>query len=451
MLCLALVLELHHPLPGPGEFAGADWAAEAIESAWPALRAVSSFAAKEHGGSLTLAVSPGWMALAADPTARSRVIAELERHVREQPEDAALRQFILDQWHADAIALVRELSRSGAVDVIPMTSSHAWLPSVAQDPTVARAQVGLAAADHARRLGLTPSGMWLPFLSYLPGLEAALGESRLRYFGVTADAFLRGTVLPPDQFYSPMVTPSGVASFGVSPEPTRPIVDPHTRYGRDPRYHNPAQARQAATEHARHFLDQWHGLGMSAPAGMAEPICVAAMAVHDLGWAWPRGNGALWLEQVLEGLAGMESVTPTSLGAYLDRHPTGVMGRPGPSAGGFLAARPAGSDLFDRCRAAADVLTFALERRRSLDGLERRSVAHMTRLLLRAQQVDWSLPPGRGVGAEMGLKRADAYLRRFHELAGLLLAGRPDRRLLDRLDRGPAYLPEIDLDLLAAS
>jgi predicted glycosyl hydrolase (DUF1957 family) len=70
----------------------------------------------------------------------------------------------------------------------------------------------------------------------------------------------------------------------------------------------------------------------------------------------------------------------------------------------------------------------------------------MVRALLRAQQVDWSLPFGRGVGAEAGLERARRHLDLFHELAGGLMSGRPDPRRLDRLDRGPSYLPEIDLD-----
>jgi len=72
----------------------------------------------------------------------------------------------------------------------------------------------------------------------------------------------------------------------------------------------------------------------------------------------------------------------------------------------------------------------------------------MTRSLLRAQQVHWSLPPGHGIDADTGLQRALAPLDRFCELAGLLLAGRPDRRLLNDLDHGRAYLPEIDLELL---
>jgi hypothetical protein len=75
----------------------------------------------------------------------------------------------------------------------------------------------------------------------------------------------------------------------------------------------------------------------------------------------------------------------------------------------------------------------------------------LTRALLRAQQVDWSLPPGLGVSPEVGLRRAFDQLDLFQILAGFLASGRPDREFLDHLDRGPAFLPSIDLDLLAGA
>jgi 1,4-alpha-glucan branching enzyme len=453
MLCLSLVLELHHPLPGPADSIGPAWPAAALESYWPVLKALSRFAQEDTGASVTLAVSPSWMAFASDFSAASEVLAELNRREARGQVAESLSSFIKGHWEGDAIALIRKLSSSGAVDVIPTTSSHTWLPSVVHEMVVARAQVRLAAADHSERMGVYPSGIWLPFLAYCPTLESTIAEAGLRFFAVPADCFLRGTILPPDQLFAPMVTPPGAAAFGVSQTPTRQVADPVIGYGRDPLYHDPGQVDHLARDHAEHFLTNWRTLALSDLAGFkdkSEPISIAALAASDVGHAWPQGRGAVWLEQVLKCLSTLSGTTARALGHYLDRHPTGVMGRPGPTAGGLLAARPGGSDLFDRCRAAADLLTFALESRRGFQQLERRTVAHMTRSLLRAQQVDWSLPPGHGIDAETGIRRAHSHLEQFYELAGLLLAGRSNRRLLDRLDKGPAYLPEIDLDLLVS-
>ena len=219
MPCLALVLELHHPLPDAGAAVGPDWAPAAVATYWPILRALHRFAEDPGGSSMTLAVSPSWMALADDPTAQARVRVELEARLKDGAVDPSLHRFAATTCEGDALRLLRRWNASGAVDVIPTTASHTWLPSVAHDPVVARAQIGLAADDCARRLEARPTGIWLPFLGYAPGLESAMGESGLRFFGVAADVFLRGTVLPPGRTSGPLVTPPGVAAFGVEPSP----------------------------------------------------------------------------------------------------------------------------------------------------------------------------------------------------------------------------------------
>ncbi|MDG3003945.1 hypothetical protein [Paludisphaera mucosa] len=449
MPCLALVLEFHHPLPAPGRDAGPDWAAAGVEVDWPLLRALDGFAERAGDASITLAVSPSWTALAADPTARTLMRRELERRVQQGRADRGLLRFFAAARGGDALDLLRRWNASGAIDVIPTTATHTWLPSLASDPIVARAQVGLAARDHARRFEARPSGVWLPFLGYPPGLESAMAEQGLRSFGVAADVFLRGTILPPGRTLAPMVTPSGVAAFAVSPQPAAQALDPHSGYGQDPRYADPDHAPRAAFDHARHFFDRWVEQAEALPPGAeapAEPIAVAAISAHDLARAWPRGGGDAWLGRLLELLAGAESARVSSLDRYLSRNPTGPLGRPGVSVGGVLAARPGGSDLFDRCRAATDLMTFAIERRRGLNGPERENVAEMLRCLLRAQQVDWTYPVQGRIEPDVGLRRGGEHLARFYELAAALMAGRCEGI---RRPRGPAFLPDLDLDVAA--
>lgn len=444
MPTLALVLELHHPLPAPGRGAGPEWARSAAEVFWPLLRALDDFAGRAGDASITLAVSPSWSALAADPAARRLVRRELQAEARRREDDRPLLRFVAESG-GDALAVIRRWHASGAIEAIPIAATHAWLPSVAADPTIAGAQIGLAAADHAARFEARPSGIWLPFLSYAPGLETTMAAHGLRYFGVSADAFVRGTVLPPAGTLAPMATPAGVAAYAVSPPPG-PAVDPRQGYGLDPRHADPRQAPRAALDHAQHFLDRWAEEASTPPPDAdppAEPVSVVALSAHDLARAWPHGGADAWLARLLERLSGDGSVRASSLGRHLARNPVGVMGRPASSAGGLLAARPAGSDLYDRCRAAADLLTFALERRRALGPEGRDALAGMLRSLLRAQQIDWSHPIHGDIDPDEGLRRASAHLARFHEYAAALLSGRPG--LLPR-EPGPAFLPNLDPD-----
>lgn len=454
---LALVIELHHPLPPPGLAANPNWAAAVLDVYLPVLRALDRFAKRPGDASLTLAVSPSWTAQAADPASERLIKREFELRAAAATDEAegalesGLSRFFESRWAPGALGLLRDWNDAGAIDVIPTSASHTWLPSVTTESLIARAQIGLAAIDHERWTERAPSGIWPPFLGYSPGLESAMAERGLRFFGVSADAFTRGEFSTLRGIFEPLVTPPGVAAFGVVDASSTPAFDSNHGYGRDPRYADPALVERAALEHARHFLDDWLGRAWSGETDREdadESISVVSLTAHDLARAWPFGGGEAWFARLLEGLTRLEGAGATSLDRYLDRNPTGTMGRPGASSGGMIAARPADSDLFDRCRAAADLLAFALERRRSLRPVERELVKRMVRCLLRAQQLDWSLPLGGGVDPQVGLQRAEDFLARFYELAAALMGGRVELSAPPP-ESGPSFLPEIDLDVLA--
>jgi 1,4-alpha-glucan branching enzyme len=445
---LALVIELHHPLPGPGESVGTEWPLVAADLYWPVIRAISTLSDRHADAAITVALSPAWTALAADPVAQDLTRNAIERREVRSEASRALRRFVLEQWRGDPIAALRGARHSGAIALIPTTASPTWLPSVAAEPVLARAQVGLAAADHALRFGERPGGIWLPFLAYRPGLETALAGAGLRYFGVDASAFLRGTVLPPSHELGHLVTAPGVAAFGVSPIPTRSLTDPERHYARDPRYSEPARVSSAVADHAAHFVGSWRDHASAAARGaQSGKISVASLSVHSLGGSW--AHGPAWLDDVLRRLTWDSDWQPITLDRHLDHCPQGTLGRPGTSAGGLLSVRPGDSDVLDRCRIASETLAAFVERRDSLGSLGRRAVAQLTRMLLAAQALDWDLPAHRPTGTTVGLQRAERYLASFHELAGMVASGTLDPARVAALEIGPAYLPEIDLELLA--
>ncbi|HWE36379.1 MAG TPA: 1,4-alpha-glucan branching protein domain-containing protein [Isosphaeraceae bacterium] len=449
---LSLVVEMHHRLPAPGRGPGGDWAVAASGTYWPILKAIATAADAGASEVLTLAVSPAWLALAADPTAQALARAELDRRADGGSDSTGrwheLRRLVVDRWGGDPIAALRRAHESGAVEVIPTTASPAWLPSVADSPVVARAQVALAAAEVEGVLGIAgkAGGIWLPHLSYRPGLEDVIAESGPRYFGVAAEAFRRGTVRPPRDLFGPLITPPGAAAFGVDPEPTQLLTDRGRRFARDPRYDDPRQAAEAVADHAQHFVTAWRESAerRADRSESAPPISLAAVSAHDLGGDW--GAGGDWLERTLLILAAPSPWPATTPGRFLDRYPEGPVGLPGGAAGGLAAARPQDSDVLDRCREAADLLADAVGRRDRHGPLGNRALAQMARELLASQALDWSGPPGSASELDPveGLARAEGHLARFAELAGLLLAGRLDPARLAALEAGPPYLASLD-------
>lgn len=440
---LALVLELHHRLPAPGELAGDDWATTAVERYWPLAQMLGGLLSMGVDDVLTLAVSPSWTALAADPDAKAAVRGRLDdlagdSEATESRSFDALRQFAVDRWDGDLLGPLRAAADRGLIRLIPMAASPSWLPTVACSPLIARAQVALSTADHEAWFGIPAQGIWLPRLAYAPGIEDAIGESRLRFTAVSLHDFERGTARPPRGPFEPMVTPAGVAVFAVDPEPVRQLAG-----HRDPAS---APGSEGSRARAEVFAESWRGSvaardGSPDRASGAPPISLVALSLQELG-----SGGVLWLGDLISALVGDADWPLTTLERHLDHFPEGALGRPGMTMGGWLAARPAGGDLLDRVRDMAERLADALDGPAVATVLGRRGLSQAVRELLLSQSLDWGTPPA--IAADVALAQAGRRLDRVGVILSRLGAGLLDPATVAAMEVGPSYLPEIDLNAL---
>jgi predicted glycosyl hydrolase (DUF1957 family) len=452
---LGLIIELHHPMPPPGEGLGARWVNAAVETYWPLVRACVAAADGGLADVATLAVSPSWAALASDPIGQELTRREITRRRDSAGREGwshawhALLEFAAERWSLDPVAALRHVAATGAVELIPFTSSHAWLPAVAQGHVIARAQVAPAVRDFAARFGIPAQGIWLPHLAYSPGFERVLAERGLRYFGVSEQAALGGTARSAMNVFGPLVTQVGAAAFPIDPTSGSPLED----RARHHRQHAPqldySAARAAAGEFAVNWVSAWRDSSQArAPrASGPPPINLGAVSAHSIGGSWTLG--AQWLEAVLFALAANSEWRPTTPGRYLDQFAEHPLGRPGPAAGGWPAVRPHGSDLLDQLLRASDVLRDAVDAHRNGSALTHRALAQMTRTLLLAESLDWDLPPGAEIGPQRGLDQAATRLQQFAELAGSLAAGRLEPARIAQLEDGPPFLPDLDIADLA--
>jgi|GEM_PF-3290703 len=507
---LGLVLLFHHRLPSLGMSVGADWACRAVEYDWPTLLAIESAVSKspEHG--LTVAVSPAWTALANDPVAQSLVRWELVRRAEEAPGEAErarrrhLNDQVLGRLRLDAVGLLSRLARSGAIELVAAAASHAWLPNFESSRVFLNAAVGAALNDHARAYGLASDGFVCPFGGVFPTLDRVVARFGARYQLVEADTLTRGGQTPPGGCAGVLIASTGVASLGIDPVPTAPLIDPdqpgvawledagdpvETRSdGPHPRTHahdhpypprwstSPslgildADSDQLAAALAEGFLARWatrvdheskrlHPLTPDDPP----PLGLTLVSARDLGGRFAVGAG--WLGHVLTKLGRREispaltsrwrGVTP---GRFLDDHPAAVLGRPGPSLGEWWSVRPGDSNLVEECRRAADRLAERLETlapllrpasRQPNDAvIIKRILACMTKQMLLAASIDWSSRDGHDLPQRVALNTAFERLDAFAELDAMLSARRVDLERLDALNSGPAFLPDLDLDAL---
>ncbi|HEY5093606.1 MAG TPA: glycoside hydrolase family 57 protein [Candidatus Eremiobacteraceae bacterium] len=265
----------------------------------------------------------------------------------------------------DLVAAFAGLAQRGRIEVLTSAATHAFLPLLATDSMV-RAELRVGIETTRARLGVDPTGIWLPECAYRPGLERFLEEIGLRYFfvdahavtGASAVSISSGAVLsrgdirdrdetraaaavggPADATLRPhFVAGSRVVAFARSVEVSRQVWARNFGYPGDPAYrefhkradtsglhywavsgpavdlgekaeYDPELAAIRVREHAVHFAGLVEELSASAGGG----TCIVAPYDAELFGHW-WFEGPEWIEAVLRRLAArgvVEAATPS--------------------------------------------------------------------------------------------------------------------------------------------
>ena len=166
---LALILHAHLPFvrhPEHEHFLEEDWLFEAITETYiPLLRTMQRLASDDVPFKLTMSITPTLCAMLQDKLLRERYVRHLDllidlaererkrnRHHLRLRELAGFylglfsesRRFFVDEWKCDLLAAVRELQRTGALEIIASAATHGLLPLLwQQSRQAARAQVSI--------------------------------------------------------------------------------------------------------------------------------------------------------------------------------------------------------------------------------------------------------------------------------------------------------------------
>src|SRR5206468_152348 len=68
--------------------------------------------------------------------------------------------------------------------------------------------------EHARQVGRSPRGMWLPECAYFEGLDALLASEGVEYVFVDSRGVRNASSRPRLDLHAPIVSPAGVLAFG---------------------------------------------------------------------------------------------------------------------------------------------------------------------------------------------------------------------------------------------
>lgn len=236
---ISLVLHAHLPYvrhPEYDRFFEENWLYEALSETYlPLLRV---FRGLERDGipfRLTISLSPTLTSMLEDKLLCERYVKHLDRllelsekeQLRLAGDRAGLkvagmyrelyqsnREDFLDFYNGNIIEGFRHFHKTGNLELITTTATHAFLPMYREVPEMIKTQVLIALENHDRLFKSMPEGIWLPECGYYPGLEELLKPYGIKYFFSSAHGVLHADKRPEYGVYAPLRTPNGIAVFG---------------------------------------------------------------------------------------------------------------------------------------------------------------------------------------------------------------------------------------------
>jgi len=416
----------------------------------------------------------------------------------------------------DLIAGFRKLQDNGQVEIIMSAATHALLPLLANHLPSVRAQILVGRDVYRSCFGREPRGIWLPECAYTEAVEKVVREANLRWFLLETHSLLHARPRPRYGAFAPVLTPRGLAAFARDPESAKQVWSRQEGYPGDPRYrdfyrdigfdldldylrpylaapdrraftgikyyritgtrpdkgvYGPAAARQAADEHAGHFL----AARMSQIQGLRQtldrpPLLVTPYDAELFGHWWYEGPEFLDLF-VRKAYYDQKLFTLISPEDYLCRHPTNQVATPAPSSWGeegywhvwlneesqwiyphLQVAQERMTELARRFGGSAGVSSVGSlslsPAAASSAGLPRplldRALKQAGRELLLAQASDWPFILRTGTSPDYARQRVKLHLLRFTRLYEQLTAASLNESWLATVESADNLFPDLD-------
>jgi 1,4-alpha-glucan branching enzyme len=524
----ALILHQHLPFVRHPEYSVSleeQWFFEAVVSVYTQL--LDMFWRLERDKvdfRVTLSLTPPLLSMMQDPLLKIRTarhidecIALAEREVKNaggRPWQATAQQTLDRFWTAKRVfeAYQGDLTRGyrafqdlGKIEVITCPATHMILPLFKHFPETVRAQIQTACRQYRRTFGRSPRGIWLAENAWTPGLDEFLAAEGIRWFVLNDLSVLEGDTRPFYGTAGPVITPAGVAGFGIDTDTRAKIwsreggypghVD-YKEWYRDlgydadedylpdywktanvrrntgikyyritdknidsaqKAYYDPARAYETVHEHAGQFVFERgaqanYFLGQH---GGHRPCVVSAYDAELYGHWWQEGPD--FLESVFRKLAfDQTEVRPVTPGEYLADQPTHQKMVPGAGSWGKgqyfqtwvddRAHQPNSwvyRHLFRLCGRMADAAT---RHRDTDDPLLKRALDQAARSLFLAGASDWGFLISTGQAIRYSEVQILTHIDRTKELLRQIEAGEIREEYLALLESVDTIFPFGDMD-----
>lgn len=516
---LSLILHSHLPFvrhPEYAEFLEEDWLFEAITETYiPLINIYERLLQDNVPFRITMSITPTLAGMLSDPLMQSRYVAHIERLIelaekeihrtRNEPEFHALarmyseqfknaRSVFAERYGGNILRAFRAFQEQGSLELITCGATHGFFPLMSVNPTAVRAQIEIAAREHARHFGQRPRGIWLPECGYYPGVDEYLAASGIRFFLVDSHGLLHANPRPKYGVYAPIYCRSKVAAFGRDIESSKQVWSAQEGYPGDFVYrdfyrdvgfdldfdyikpyihqdgiriatgikyyritgktvhkqaYNREWAMQTAADHAGNFMfNRERQIQHLAGQMGRKPIVVAPYDAELFGHWWFEGPN--WIDFLIRKTAfDQKTFKLTTPSEYLRENPKNQVATPPMCSWGYKGYCEYWLDgsndwIYRHLHKAADRMVELAGRFPQSEGLLKRALNQAVRELLLAQASDWAFIMKTGTSVPYAVKRTNDHISRFTRLYEEILSDRVNELFLKEIEEKDNLFPEVD-------
>lgn len=404
---------------------------------------------------------------------------------------------IYNSFNGNLMNAFRKFDKTGCVEMMASTATHALLPLFSAQPEVIKAQVAQGIKEYSNSFGHPPKGFWLPECAYCYGIDKYLSEAGIKYTICENKAVLYASPKPKYGSFAPIEVQSGLYMFPRDTESSRQVwsrtsgypgdysyrefyrdighalpldyiapyiqkdgirVDTGIKYHRitgkisDKHIYNRKAALETALIHGLHFAESKNNqIKQVSPYMNKPPVIVCPYDTELFGHWWFEGPEFIdaFIRKSAEEANLYELTTPSQ---YIDENPEAECLSPYPSSWGANSdfsvwLSPSNDWIYRELFLCSSSLLELLNSEDEFSIIQKRALNQVVRELLLAQASDWPFILSQNTSAAYAVNRVNKHTSNFNRLYDGIKNNSMDLELLSKLENINNIFPDISYDL----
>ena len=400
-----------------------------------------------------------------------------------------------DVYNCNIINGFKHFQDLGVLEIITCGATHGYFPILYVTEQTVKAQIAVGVQTYEKYFGKKPRGIWLPECGYVPEADKYLKEFGIEYSIIESHGILYANPTPIYGTYAPIVSPTGLVTFGRDMESSKQVWSSINGYPGDFNYrefykdigydapydyikpyiaHNGVRvhtgikyhritgkdcekdiynlqwAKDSAEKQASHFMNcRRTQISLAANYMDKPPVILCPYDAELYGHWWYEGP--YWLYTLFKKIYfdqnDFKLITP---GEYIDKYPEIQISTPCRSswgANGYSGVwlNETNDYVHRHLHIAGDrMVELAHTFYNETDILKICALNQCARELLLAQSSDWLFIITNGTMVDYAKKRIKDHIGRFTKLYEQIKNDRIDKNFLKSIQEKDCIFPDID-------